>query len=77
MAKNEKKNGYISARASQKISKFNRKLTKADYVVPGGYEMVFGGRIISFDFMDYQSRTALPDCRAAVCRRACLWQIEL
>ncbi len=29
MAKNnEKKNGYISARASQKISKFNRKLTK-------------------------------------------------
>lgn len=33
--------------------RFNRKLTKADYVVPGGYEMVFGGRIISFDFMDY------------------------
>ena len=32
--------------------RFNRKLTKADYVVPGGYEMVFGGRIISFDFMD-------------------------
>lgn len=26
--------------------RFNRKLTKADYVVPGG-------RIISFDFMDY------------------------
>ena len=24
--------------------RFNRKLTKADYVVPGGYEMVFGGR---------------------------------
>ena len=33
--------------------RFNRKLTKADYVVPGGYEMVFGGRIISFDFIDY------------------------
>ena len=33
--------------------RFNRKLTKADYVVPGGYEMVFGGRSISFDFMDY------------------------
>ena len=29
MAKNnEKKNGYISAKASQKISRFNRKLTK-------------------------------------------------
>lgn len=33
--------------------RFNRKLTKDDYVVPGGYEMVFGGRRISFDFLDY------------------------
>ncbi len=33
--------------------RFNRKLTKKDYVVPGGYEMVFGGRSIQFDFQDY------------------------
>ena len=33
--------------------RFNQKLTKDDYVVPGGYEMVFGGRRISFDFLDY------------------------
>ena len=33
--------------------RFNRKLTKADYVVPGGYEMVFGDRSIQFDFQNY------------------------
>ena len=33
--------------------RFNRKLTKNDYVVPGGYEMVFGDRSIQFDFQDY------------------------
>ena len=33
--------------------RFNRKLTKADYVVPGGYEMVFGDRRIQFDFQNY------------------------
>ena len=33
--------------------RFNRKLTKNDYVVPGGYEMVFGDRSIQFDFQNY------------------------
>ena len=33
--------------------RFNRKLTKNDYVVPGGYEMVLGDRNIQFDFQDY------------------------
>lgn len=33
--------------------RFNRKLTKDDYVVPGGYEMVFGDRSIQFDFQNY------------------------
>ena len=33
--------------------RFNRKLTKNDYVVPGGYEMVFGDRNIQFDFQNY------------------------
>lgn len=33
--------------------RFNRKLKKDDYVVPGGYEMVFGDRSIQFDFQDY------------------------
>ena len=33
--------------------RFNRKLTEKDYVVPGGYEMVFNGRSVSFDFQDY------------------------
>ena len=30
--------------------RFNRELTEQDYVVPGGYTMVFSGRSISFDF---------------------------
>ena len=33
--------------------RFNRKLTKNDYVVPGGYEMVLGDRSIQFDFQNY------------------------
>ena len=33
--------------------RFNRELTEQDYVVPGGYEMVFDGRSISFDFQTY------------------------
>jgi len=33
--------------------RFNRRLTKSDYVIPGGYEMVFGDRSIQFDFLDY------------------------
>ncbi len=33
--------------------RFNRKLTKEDYVIPGGYEMVFFGRSVQFDFQDY------------------------
>ena len=33
--------------------RFNRKLTKDDYVVPGGYEMLFGDRSIQFDFQNY------------------------
>ena len=28
--------------------RFNRELTEQDYVVPGGYEMVFDGRSISY-----------------------------
>ena len=33
--------------------RFNRELTEQDYVVPGGYEMVFGTRSIAFDFQNY------------------------
>lgn len=33
--------------------RFNRKLTKEDYVIPGEYEMVFFGRSVKFDFQDY------------------------
>lgn len=33
--------------------RFNRKLTEKDYVIPGGYEMVFAGKSVSFDFQDY------------------------
>ena len=33
--------------------RFNRELTKDDYIVPGGYEMIFSGRNVQFDFQDY------------------------
>ena len=32
--------------------RFNRELTEQDYVIPGGYTMVFSGRSISFDFSE-------------------------
>lgn len=32
--------------------RFNRELTEHDYVIPGGYTMVFSGRSISFDFLE-------------------------
>ena len=32
--------------------RFNRKLTEKDYVIPGGYEMVFAGKSVSFDFQE-------------------------
>ena len=32
--------------------RFNRELTEQEYVIPGGYTMVFSGRSISFDFSE-------------------------
>ncbi len=33
--------------------RFNRNLTKEDYVIPGGYKMVFFRKSVQFDFQDY------------------------
>ena len=33
--------------------RFNRPITKNDFISPGGYEFKMNGRTVSFDFLDY------------------------
>ena len=51
--------------------RFNRELTEHDYVIPGGYTMVFSGRSISFDFSESSREIDPKDSTILHCEMNC------